>query len=66
MLTIVYQVPEWAIVSPRTRWQAAGGIVGAGSVVVSIMISEKFLWLMFRWYDRGWKYNESMSWIDRP
>jgi hypothetical protein len=23
-------VPDWAVVSPRTRWQAAGGLVGAG------------------------------------
>ncbi|BEI80034.1 hypothetical protein CcaverHIS002_0105630 [Cutaneotrichosporon cavernicola] len=23
-------VPDWAIVSPRMRWQAAGGLVGAG------------------------------------
>lgn len=23
-------VPDWAVVSPRMRWQAAGGLVGAG------------------------------------
>ncbi|WVQ99381.1 hypothetical protein IAU59_006514 [Kwoniella sp. CBS 9459] len=23
-------IPDWAIVSPRSRWQAAGGLIGAG------------------------------------
>ena len=23
-------VPEWAVVSPRCRWQGAGGLIGAG------------------------------------
>lgn len=38
-------VPDWAVVSPRCRWQAAGGLVGAGFWDADWAWSEGMSWV---------------------